>query len=397
MFPNPVVSFNGMAVYQCVKYLEPMGYEFQVIYPIAHAPLPLRWFGKWKKISKTYPLRHDHNGIKMDFPRFRVLTSVIPIRHWGSTLWMELGKKLISETLNYKPDLIWAQSAIPNGWAAMKLSKRLGIPYVIVIHGSDINETSIAEGGEEKLSEIYTNASLVIPVSERLFREGRRIAPEAKFKLIHFGIEPEILEEAGKERERWENNRSSQMDFIVLSVCNLIKTKGIQYNLQALSRMKRKFPELKYRIVGDGPYKQYLQNLTIKLKLQNSVKFLGKLEYDKAKLEMARSDIFSMPSYKEGIPLVYLESMSLGIPTIGCSDQVPDLITNLEDGFLVEPHNVDQIGDVWSRLIQDNDLRLKIGKRAKSKIFKDFVWNKTSKMYDSAFKQAAGLPGGTLR
>jgi glycosyltransferase involved in cell wall biosynthesis len=83
--------------------------------------------------------------------------------------------------------------------------------------------------------------------------------------------------------------------------------------------------------------------------------------------------------------------MYLGLPVIGCADQVPDLITHKKDGFLTDPHDIDQITECWEQLINSHDLRRSIGKEAQKTIQKGFTWEKTSQEYDKAFKKSLEL------
>ena len=86
---------------------------------------------------------------------------------------------------------------------------------------------------------------------------------------------------------------------------------------------------------------------------------------------MKKCDIYSMPSYKEGFGVVYIEAMSFGKPVIGVRGEgINDIIEDGVNGMLVEPKDVYSLMDKLEKLIVSKELRENIGKRGQEKGYK---------------------------
>jgi len=387
MFPNPKLNISGITIYQTVRWLRPLGYQFRVIYPVPRSPFPFNLIGRWKAACNEYPDYNEIDGVPVEFPRFTYTYRLIPGSYSGTALWMTTNNKLIRIVRKFNPDLLWAQPTPSNGWAAMKLSQKFSIPYVIGVHGADINEYIHLPGAKKRMAKVYRNAVKVIAVSQRLKRGVMKIEPNADCDVIYLGIDPLLLEDAEAAAKQRLAQKRSNDDFIVVSVSNLIETKGLEYNLHALRTLVQKFPRLRYRIIGDGPFKERLKKMIEDFDLTNHVIFVGQLEYNNAMREIACADIFSMPSYKEGFGMVYIEGMALGVPVIGCQGQgIADVIEDGVNGFLVEPQNSDDLTKVWKQLLTDSKLRTKIGNTGRKTVQQSYLWQSTAEKFDEVFR-----------
>ena len=104
--------------------------------------------------------------------------------------------------------------------------------------------------------------------------------------------------------------------------------------------------------------------------------FLGKLEHKEVIDIMKQYDIFSLPSYKEGFGMVYIEAMAQGIPVIGVKGEgIEDAIENGVNGFLVERKNIEELVKIMKFLIENPYKRIDIGKCAIETVLNKFTWN----------------------
>lgn len=138
----------------------------------------------------------------------------------------------------------------------------------------------------------------------------------------------------------------------ILSVSNLIELKGVGDTIAALSILSaRGMDDFELRIVGDGPLRSELQALIARKGLGDKVTFLGRLPHGETLAEMARCDIFCLPSWAEAFGIVYLEAMAQGRPVIGCCNCGPaDFVTDGLDGMLVAPKDPEAVADALSAL-----------------------------------------------
>lgn len=390
MFPNPVEKLNGIFLQHLVNRLRPMGYEFRVISTIPQPPFPLYYFGSWKQRYRKYPDKVVQDGIEVRFTRYPFSYKLVPARYFGNALWHGAGRELRQITREFKPDLLWCQPALPDGWAAMKLSRLFKIPYVIVVHGADMNETVHLKGASSRLTEVYGNATHVITVSNRLKREVEDRFKSVKCQTIHQGFDTELVKEARENQDKKFPQGETGDKITVISISKLRKTKGIEYNLRVLKILAEKYRGLVYHILGDGEERNRLEAITRDSSLDDRVEFHGRVSHREAYHHLAAADFLSLPSYREGLGIVYIESMALGIPAIGCAGQgIADIIEDGVNGFLVPPHDIQALANTWEKLIIDRSLRKRIGRAGMETVSGKFSWEKIAGEYDRVFRQAA--------
>lgn len=145
---------------------------------------------------------------------------------------------------------------------------------------------------------------------------------------------------------------------VVLSVGELNKNKNHETIIKAIAKLKN--PLIYYVICGEGKLKNYLIELSKKLKIEKQVKLLG---FRKDIIEICKvSDIFVFPSYREGLSLALMEAMSSGLPIV-CSNIRGniDLIVEGKGGYLVEPNDIDGFSEAIKKLINNRSLRNQMG------------------------------------
>jgi len=154
----------------------------------------------------------------------------------------------------------------------------------------------------------------------------------------------------------------------ILFVGRLNQAKGIDILLKAAKVLKDKYGKnLKIAIVGDGPLKENLNNLAVKLGVNGEVKFLG-VRKDIEEL-MVSSKIFVLPSRWEGLPMVILEAMSRGMSIIATGvGGIPEVVENGKEGILISPEDPETLAQAINDLIENEELREKLGQAAYKKV-----------------------------
>jgi glycosyltransferase involved in cell wall biosynthesis len=155
----------------------------------------------------------------------------------------------------------------------------------------------------------------------------------------------------------------------VLSIGNLIPTKGHAVLLEAIAEVLRAFPELRCQIVGIGPEQRKLMELANKLVISRQVHFLGRQTRQAVADLLRRCTLFALPSAYEGLGCVYLEAMASAKATIACMGQgIEDVIKHGENGWLVEPNNSTVLADSLRKLLRDPGLRYRLGANARKTV-----------------------------
>lgn len=180
----------------------------------------------------------------------------------------------------------------------------------------------------------------------------------------HIGLSPEkyivirnwIVLDRYAENFEHHQKRSAATKLRILFMGWVTKEKGIFDLLKAYQTLP--FTHTEMLIAGDGNDLVAAKGESVNLKIDQTTKFLGWVfDNDKHKL-LREADIFVLPSYYEGLPNALLEAMASGVPAIATRvGGIPDLIRSGENGFLVEPGDVDGLAEKIALLIQNEDKR----------------------------------------
>ena len=204
-----------------------------------------------------------------------------------------------------------------------------------------------------------------IAISESIKRFAIEVegAPAEKITVVHYGIDFAWLNDDDVEaaRQKLRAELGLERDALILGmVCRLVEQKGVPYALEAVRRIKKKYPRARLVIAGDGEKADELRRLTSALGIADRVHWLG-WRSDAAEL-MAAFDLLLVPSLGEGFGLVLLEAMARRVPVIASRvGAIPEVIAHGETGILIEPRDVDALAQAMARLLDDRALRKYMG------------------------------------
>jgi teichuronic acid biosynthesis glycosyltransferase TuaC len=265
-----------------------------------------------------------------------------------------------------KIDLIHAHESLPCGHAAMLLSKELGIPYVVSVHGLDAFSTLHAMGRAgawcRRISRrVYASSCRVICVSENVREQVlEEMGRSCRTSVVYSGVDPEFFS---------PSDSPSSDSLVILSVGNLISYKGHELLVRGAPSLASEFPALRWEFIGHGPEGSRLQNLAQHLAVDARVRFLGRQPRQQVASAMRRCTVFALPSRFEGLGNVYLEAMSTSKPVIGCRGQgIAEVIRHGSNGFLVGPDNEKELTLALAMLLRDESRRRTIGMAARDTI-----------------------------
>ncbi len=184
------------------------------------------------------------------------------------------------------------------------------------------------------------------------------------------------------QQETTDNNSGK----IILSVGALKPRKGYHISIPAIAEIKKKYPNIKYYIVGGKPQKIYI-DLVKNLNLEKNVEFLQGLSDEELVNLYHKSDIFLLTPVTindndfEGFGLVYLEAGACGKPVIGTYDcGAEDAIINNETGCLVPQNDIKKTAEAVLKLLDNSELAKRIGENGK-KFAKKMDWDNVIKKY----------------
>lgn len=311
------------------------------------------------------------------------------IRSWYKFVYHYKAYKLYKDLKSHvdlnKVDIIHAPTTFSDGLLAYKAHKEYGIPYVVAVRSTDIDEFI----GRKLVhtwplgKKIFLNASRIYFVSTaglKHFQEtsfGQDIWSKIEHKCE---IRPNGIEEV------WIKNICSAKSSsrIICYVGSFIERKNVARVAEAIGllRQKKGYENLRFRIIGGGGD----INDTIKKIIDahpDYIEHLGKI-FDKNKLMAAMREcmLFAMPSWNETFGLVYVEALSQGLPVIYSKNDGIDGFFDESVGIAVNPKSVEEISNAIQQIIDDFD---KFGNQKVD--FEIFKWNKIAIEYMDDYKQ----------
>jgi glycosyltransferase involved in cell wall biosynthesis len=288
----------------------------------------------------------------------------------GGLLYASLVSRVRRQHRSHPIDLIHAHAALPCGHAARLLGRKLGIPWVLTVHGLDAGFTHQVLGvaGEwcrRVAQTAYRAAACVIGISDGVLDRMAEVAESpVKSKVIYNGVDCQKFRPANCEPD----------EPVILSVGNLIPIKGHDLLLRAFAVIKAQFPALRCEIIGDGPERSSLERLAHELGIQESVRFFGRQSRAEVAAAMRRCSVFALPSGYEGLGCVYLEAMASARAVIACHGQgIAEIVEHNHNGWLVPANDVPELARGLARILGDEPLRKQLGTKARQTIVQNFT------------------------
>ncbi|HZR56187.1 MAG TPA: glycosyltransferase [Terriglobales bacterium] len=304
----------------------------------------------------------------------------------GVFLFAKLLKKIRELRLSTPIDLIHAHGALPCGHAAALVSRELGIPFVVTVHGLDAFSANQVKGlvgmwAGRVSRHVYQLARRVVCVSEKVRQQvANSLSNFTSTTVIHNGVDEKLFYQDDK----------AELSNTVLSVGNLIPTKGHALLLRAFLEIAQQFPEFVLKIIGEGPELSRLRKLVTNLNLVHKVDFIGHQSRQEVAQAMQQCTIFALPSSYEGLGCAYLEAMSTGKPVIGCSGQgIEDVISHGVNGWLVRPNDKSELVAALSSLLANVQLRRRLGNAARQTILQNFTLEHQSDRLSRVYRESA--------
>lgn len=171
--------------------------------------------------------------------------------------------------------------------------------------------------------------------------------PHEKLRTFHFGQN----HDAFPFRER----RLCGDRLRIITVARLVEKKGISFAIEAMARIRNANPDLQveYRIIGDGDLRAELERMVGRLRLTDTVKFLGALPRPEVVSWLSESDVYLLPSLMEQAGMVLAEAQASGLPVVATRvGGVPEMVAEHKSAVLVPPADSAAIADALLRLIE---------------------------------------------
>jgi len=272
-------------------------------------------------------------------------------------------------------DLITVQDQYYLAWLAWKLARQFKIGLEIQVHGFE------KFFGWRKMI-----AKFVIPRADAI----RVVSQRLKKQMIDdFGVKEEKITVVPIYVERISHiayRTSPDGKFIFLTVSRLVPVKNIEMQIRAFKNLELRFKNIELWIAGEGELREKLE---VETHNHASVRFFG-WQNDLGKF-YSQADAFLLTSNYEGWGMVIIEAASFGLPIImtdvGCAGEV---IKDGESGIVIPVGGQKELEAAMRKIIEDEDLRQKLGEGAKKAVEELPSRGETLKLYLESWRKACG-------
>lgn len=357
---------------------------------VAEVLRQLQDYGVTSSVMAVDSIYRPVNKSNHDFPAEWIRYPQFPGNLGLSSAGNFLGAVLLSKVRKLHQrsplSLIHAHAALPCGHAAAFLSRRLGIPLVVTIHGLDVFnrcfQNGIAARWRRKISQsVYRSAHKTICISEKVqavLKDGMSTPIAAE--VVHNGTDPTLFAPGA----------AADGPPTILIVGNLLAGKGHEIVLKAFSKLTDSHSNMQCNVIGDGADRNRFTALAQDLGISDHVHFLGRRGRAGVAEAMRNCTVFALPSRYEGLGCVYLEAMACGKPAIACSGQgIEGIIHHGTNGWLVPVDGLEELVQGLRTLLGNAELRARIGEAARQTILQGLTLSHQARKLMSIYQEVA--------
>ena len=293
--------------------------------------------------------------------------------------WLQKDRKFSKLIEDFKPDVIFVDRQRHFGLSAIKAK----IPLIVHLRGDFWKEMKMAEETlyksfpkkrvlkkwDEIAQECFEKSAIILPICEHLKKRTLEEYPTKKVHVLYQGINP----------ENWHNQKGMNLNHpcigLVQSANILEKTK----EMLMLSKVMKKFPQVTFYWVGDGPYKD---KVLPELNKSENFKWLGALEYPyKIREFLSEIDGYALISGIDMSPLTLLEAQLMEKPVIATNvGGIPELILDGKTGFLIKKNDSSDLEEKISLLLKEIS-SAEMGAAGRKFVIENFDWKIIAKRF----------------
>lgn len=245
-------------------------------------------------------------------------------------------------------------------------SRITGEPWTwsFTMHGSTEFYNVRAHGLADKV----VDAELVVCISDFTKSQLQMLVPPATWPSLHVvrcGIQPD--------RFRPADRRPAEGHPEILYVGRLVPEKGPLVLVEAMRILRDRGVDAHATLIGEGPHRAELEEAIERAGLADRITLVGAVGHDEIPSWYEKADVFCLPSFAEGVPVVLMEAMACGLPVVTSAiTGVPELVRDGISGLLVTPSRADQLADALAALATDPERRVELGRAGRATVVEQY-------------------------
>lgn len=246
---------------------------------------------------------------------------------------------------------------------AMLAAQVLRVPYSFTMHGPLEFDNVELHGVAGKVRD----AAFVACISDFCRAQLMRLVPQEQWPrlhVVHCGVRPASYASGGRPRD------AGRVE--IVTVGRLAPMKGFSVLLEALDGLDADGAGIHLTVVGDGPERERLEVQARTRLPAGTVTFAGALGPPAVAEALRDADVFCLPSFAEGVPVVLMEAMAAGLPVVATNVMGVAELVRQEAGALVPPGRADALRDALAGFVADPAARIRAGAAGREIVAQEF-------------------------
>jgi colanic acid/amylovoran biosynthesis glycosyltransferase len=284
-----------------------------------------------------------------------------------------------------------AHFADENALHARAMAAWCGMPFGLTLHRYDLFEPVLEH---ETLRTLMAQAAPLVTISDF----------NRRHLVNHYGIPFDhiALVRCGIDLRRYTYRyptREAGTPHVLLSVGRLVPEKAYEQLIEAMALLKADGRWVRLKLVGAGPQEQALREQVRRLGLEAELEFLGARTSEEVIALHRGAHVFVSSSRAEGLPVVCIEALALGTPTVATAIYgVPELIEHEHSGLLVAPESPRELAEALARCLDDEALRQRLSQAGRKRVEQHFERGRCTQALLGHWQvPACADPAGALR
>ena len=292
--------------------------------------------------------------------------------------------------IRFGVDVFDASEVAGGGMTVTFLKFLTGAHSVIEVQGEIFKKPGQRQNFKSRLLQkigcfAMKKAARVRVISHAIFNQVREWGiSEEKIRLVSLRVDLKLFNPDLWVSETYKNG--DNMGITIGYLGRLTGGKGLEDFITAISNLKSQISNFKVLIFGNGPMGKKLKEEARKLDINDKIEWRGFVPYSEVPTALAQIDIFVYPSWHEGFGRSIMEALAMEKAVVATNvGGIPDLIKDGENGFLVLPHNPQELAQKIKELMEDKELRNEFGKAGREWVSKNFEWEDGIKKFANLF------------
>ncbi|MGC9158929.1 MAG: glycosyltransferase [Terracidiphilus sp.] len=343
-FPSSHQPAHGRPVYETLRVL-PGEFDARVFYP--HAAYP-NWLRPRGRSDEALDPSYRPPGVEAEYFDYRALPLVSRPLNGAMA-----ARALLAAVRRFAPDLILSYFLYPDGYAALRIGREIGVPVVAMAVGSDVH--SIGDRISRLLTQrVLRKADFLFAISEDLRQRMLTLgaAPE-KIRTLTSGCDFSVFHPMDRLQARKRLGIDPDTEAVVY-IGRMDLKKGLRELVAAARSLHPERPRLRVYLVGEGADRPLIESAIAAIGTAGLIHLLPRCSFSEVAIWMAASDLVTLPSYMEGCPNVVLEALACGRPVVATNvGGIPEILGE-GCGRLVPPRDPDKLAGALASVLDQH-------------------------------------------